>query len=77
MLLFPINISEQQLVDIFGRTLLQLPEKRSSCCLELEKVYFISGLKYIVVYYGPLANCNIKLSDELDFLYTLADPNAQ
>jgi hypothetical protein len=31
----------------------------------------------VVVYYGPLVNRRVKLSDELNFLYTLANPQGQ
>jgi len=60
VLLLPTNIDEQQLAEIFSKAL-QKSAKKSSCCIELEKIYFVNTLKYMVVYYGPLVNHRTKL----------------
>ena len=39
--------------------------------MEIEKVFFNRKLKYILVYYGPLVNREIKIKDELNFVYKL------
>jgi hypothetical protein len=70
-MLLPINISEGQLASLFATALQKSYPKNNSCCLSIEKIYFINTLKYIIVYYGPLVSHQVKLTDELNFIYGL------
>ena len=42
-----------------------------SCSLKIEKIFFMEELRYLVVYMGPEAQTDIKLNDELCYIYEL------
>ena len=47
----------------------------SSCSFEVEKVYFLDRIRFIVIYYGTHANREVKLSDELEAIYDILESN--
>ena len=67
VLLLRPHFDVNRLVEVLSRLLAD--NKYSSCSVELEKIYFMEKLQYIAVYYGPLVNRQLKLSDELEEVY--------
>lgn len=71
VMLLPPNINTERLAAVMAETLEQSPRGRGSCSFEIEKLYFMSSLKYLLVLYGPLVNKEVTLSDELSFIYKM------
>lgn len=65
VLFLPPNIDVQKLASILASAINRADKRNGSCSIELEKIYYMNSLKYVAVFYGPLVNREVKLSDEL------------
>jgi len=77
VLLMPATTNVERLAALMAETLEKSPRGNGSCSLEIQKLYYMSSLKYLLVLYGPLVNKEITLSDELNFIYKMIRSSGQ
>jgi hypothetical protein len=69
ILLLPPEVSLDSLCSCIHRLACELPQHRDCVSLKVEKIYCQMQLKYILVTVGRLVQTDIRLSDELDYIY--------
>lgn len=69
ILLLPPEVSLDSLCSCLHRLACELPQHRDCVSLKVEKIYCQMQLKYILVTVGRLVQTDIRLSDELDYVY--------
>ena len=69
--LLPANTNVSKLAEIVASEYMKAKIAENTCSMKIEKVFFMSQLKYLIVYLGCQVQNDIKLNDELCFVYNL------
>lgn len=43
---------------------------KGSCSIKVDKIYFQNEFRYILISFGSIVQRDVKLNDELDYIYT-------
>jgi hypothetical protein len=68
-ILLPPNMNVKKLGELIAREYIESKIPSIGCSIKIEKIFFLSQLKYLVVYIGSLIESEINLNDELLFIY--------
>ena len=68
-MLLPANIDIQSLAECISAH--SMKTTSNTCSLKIEKIFFMAQLKYVAVYLGTQVQQDLKLNDELRYIYNL------
>ncbi len=68
-MLLPANTNVEKLSATVARAFRENNQLSQTCAIKIQKIFFQNRLKFIGVYFGPLVQTEIKLNEELDFIY--------
>lgn len=69
VLILPANINIDELASVIVKHTDELQIVTESCCLKIEKIYYASQFKHLVVYFGNHISKSIAINDELLWIY--------
>lgn len=70
LLLLPPRTSIEALCSCLNKCATELKKMRGSCSIKVDKIYFQNEFRYILISFGSIVQRDVKLNDELDYLYT-------
>lgn len=69
VILLPPNINVKKLAELIAREYIDSKTPSSTCSIKIEKIFFMSQLRYLTVYLGFIIEKEINLNDELCYVY--------
>lgn len=69
VMLLPAETGIEALCSCLNRCATELRKMRSSCSVHFDKIYFQGELKYLLLTLGPQVQTEIRLNEELDYIY--------
>ena len=71
IILLPMNVEIEEILSELCKSFKNCEYNINTCSVKIEKITFRSSSKYLVLYIGALVQNEIKLNDELDYIYSL------
>lgn len=77
MILLPPDISIDSLCNCIHKCAMDSKRMKDFCSIKIEKICLQNKVKFILVLIGTLVQTEVKLNDELEYLYTRLKKNGE